>query len=73
MDDLDLEINEHPGYFHEVYGFWSGHGYGTMLIYVYEDRQEKWVLFVDEESQGVDIIDPHLYELYLEYGNEEVY
>lgn len=71
MDDINIDKREHPGYYHEVYGSWAGHGYGNMLIYVYEDRHEKWVLFVDEDTSRVDIIDPYLYELYLEFGNQE--
>jgi hypothetical protein len=69
----DLDLND-DAYFHEVYGDWSGHGWGKMLVFENPTEEfRKWVLFRDEETNRVDIIDPDLYELFLEKGNDESY
>lgn len=61
------------GFFHEVYGIWPGHGFGIMLVYeIPYEHISKWVLFRDEDSNKVEILEPALYEIYLN-GQEETY
>jgi hypothetical protein len=69
--NYDLDLNE-EGYFREIHGEFAGHGFGSMVLFENPTEEfRKWVLFRDEETNRVDIIDPDLYELFLEKGNDE--
>lgn len=68
-----MELNENE-YFVQEQGFFPGHGEGFLIIYRNDQEDlQKWVFFRDAVSNRVEIIDPDLYELYLDVGNQEIY
>ena len=69
-----LDFLQDNAFFHEVYGQWSGHGFGVMLILESpEEELHKWVRFIEEDTNRVEVLDPDLYDLYLDVETEDEY